>query len=79
VLRVLKRSFLPCLQPLKQATLIRSQPLAPNVVKKKGNSELRRLSCSINYEANSSSASRGRVKGRSLSMVIYEAQVVIVE
>jgi hypothetical protein len=44
----------------------------------KGSRELRRLSCSINYEANSGSASRGRVKG-GLSVVIYEAQVAFME
>jgi hypothetical protein len=45
---------------------------------KKGTRGLRRLSCSINYDANSGSASRGRVKG-GLQVVIYEAQVVVME
>lgn len=34
---------------------------------KKGNRELRRLVCCLNYDVNSGSASRGRVKGRGAS------------
>lgn len=45
---------------------------------KKDNSELRKLSCSINYDAISGSASHGRVKGR-VASVFYEAQVGILE
>jgi hypothetical protein len=44
----------------------------------KGSRDLRRLSCSINYDANSGSACCGRVKG-GLQVIIYEAQVVIME
>jgi hypothetical protein len=48
------------------------------VWKKKGNRELRRLFCSINYDVNSGNASCGRDKSRAVS-VFYEAQVVILE
>jgi hypothetical protein len=60
-------SFWLCLRPLKRVTLIRHWPLArisffPK--KKRRSRELRRLPCSINYDANSGSTSHGRVKRR---------------
>jgi hypothetical protein len=39
---------------------------------KRGNRELKRLSCSINYNAKGGSFSQGRVKGEGFS-VLYEA------
>lgn len=43
-----------------------------------GKRELKRLSCSINYDSKCGSSSCSRVKGRSQS-VLYEASIVILE
>ena len=67
------RRWCPCLWPLKLAIQSRHQPHSPNLGKK-GDKELRRLVCSINYDANNGSAS-----SRRLLLVFYEAQVVILE